>query len=493
MKTNDAALLKIKYEVLREVAKLAFDGELDNVEKRDAIAYKLSPGPKASFRCCVYKEREIVRQRIRLAEGKCPTGHESSNQIQVITAACEECPITRFVVTDNCQKCMGKACQNACKFGAITMGRDRAHIDPSICKECGQCAQACPYNAIAELVRPCRRACPADAIVMNKETGVCEIDESKCIQCGACVRSCPFGAISSKVYIVHGIKAILEGKKVIGMVAPAAEGEFGKDVTMESWRTALKKVGFADMVEVSVGADFTTVYEAEEWVEAYKEGKKMTTSCCPAFVNLIKKHYPTLVDNISTTVSPMVATSRMLKAQDPDVVTVFIGPCMAKKSEAADKTIENNADYVLTYGECIELMRAKGVELEPEELKNHQASAAAKRFANGGGVTAAVLQHLKEEGIEADVKVAKVSGGADVKKALLLMKVNRLPEDFIEAMMCDGGCVGGPSNLKSEMAFKKDREAQINATPARKISDTLKEYDMNSFSMHRDHHAKADN
>ena len=119
MKTNDAALLRIKYEVLREVAKLAFDGELDNVEKRDAIAYKLSPGPKASFRCCVYKEREIVRQRIRLAEGKCPTGHESSNQIQVITAACEECPITRFVVTDNCQKCMGKACQNACKFGAI--------------------------------------------------------------------------------------------------------------------------------------------------------------------------------------------------------------------------------------------------------------------------------------------------------------------------------------------------------------------------------------
>jgi ferredoxin hydrogenase large subunit len=324
---------------------------------------------------------------------------------------------------------------------------------------------------------------------MNKETGVCEIDESKCIQCGACVRSCPFGAISSKVYIVHVIKAILEGKKVIGMVAPAAEGEFGKDVTMESWRTALKKVGFADMVEVSVGADFTTVYEAEEWVEAYKEGKKMTTSCCPAFVNLIKKHYPTLIDNISTTVSPMVATSRMLKAQDPDVVTVFIGPCMAKKSEAADKTIENNADYVLTYGEALELMRAKGVELEPEELKNHQASAAAKRFANGGGVTAAVLQHLKEEGIEADVKVAKVSGGADVKKALLLMKVNRLPEDFIEAMMCDGGCVGGPSNLKAEMAFKKDRDAQIAATPERKISDTLKEYDMKSFSMHRDHHA----
>ena len=141
------------------------------------------------------------------------------------------------------------------------------------------------------------------------------------------------------------------------MVAPAAEGEFGKDVTMESWRTALKKIGFADMVEVSVGADFTTVYEAEEWVEAYKEGKKMTTSCCPAFVNLIKKHYPTLIDNISTTVSPMVATSRMLKAKDPDVVTVFIGPCVAKKDEA--QHYEGIVDAVLTFEELTNLIIAR--------------------------------------------------------------------------------------------------------------------------------------
>ncbi len=491
MRTNDAALRRIKYQVIREVAKLAFDGELDNVDKREEIVYKLSPGPKASFRCCVYKEREIVRQRIRLAEGKCPTDHQSDNQVQVISAACEECPITRFVVTDNCQKCMGKACVSACNFGAITIGRRRAYIDPDTCKECGKCAQACPYNAIAELVRPCRRACPVDAITMNEDK-ICEIDEGKCIQCGACVRSCPFGAISTKVYVVPVIKEILAGKKVIAMIAPAIEGEFGKDITMESWRTALKKVGFADMVEVSVGADMTTVYEAEEWVEAYKEGKKMTTSCCPAFVNMIKKHYPTLIDNISTTISPMAATSRMLKAQDPYCVTVFIGPCMAKKSEAADKTIKNNADYVLTIGEAVELLNARGVELEPEELRTHQGSIPAKRFANGGGVTAAVLQHLKEEGIEADVKVAKVSGGADVKKALLLMKVGKLPEDFIEGMVCQGGCVGGPSNLKSEAEFKKDRDAVIAMSEPRKIADTLKAYDMNSFSMHRDHHATAE-
>ena len=183
MRTNDEALLKIKYNVLHEVAKLAFSGELD--EKRDEIPFKLIPGPKAQFRCCVYKEREIIRQRVRLAEGKCPSGKHSDNMIQVIPSACEECPITRFVVTDNCQKCMGKACQNACNFGAISIGRDRAHIDPDKCKECGKCAQACPYNAIAELIRPCRRACPVDAITMDLDTGICQIDEKKCIQCGA--------------------------------------------------------------------------------------------------------------------------------------------------------------------------------------------------------------------------------------------------------------------------------------------------------------------
>ncbi len=87
-----------------------------------------------------------------------PGGHgQHSNVVQVINAACEECPIASYIVTDNCRKCMGKACQNSCNFGAISMGRDHAYIDPSKCKECGKCSQACPYNAIAHLERPCKK------------------------------------------------------------------------------------------------------------------------------------------------------------------------------------------------------------------------------------------------------------------------------------------------------------------------------------------------
>ena len=181
----------------------------------------------------------------------------------------------------------------------------------------------------------------------------------------------------------------------------------------------------------------------------------------------------------------MCAISRMLKAQDPEVVTVFIGPCIAKKSETLDLNIQGNADYAMTYGEIRAMMRAKDVNLEPEENSMQEASVFGKRFGNGGGVTAAVLECLKESGENTDIKVARCNGAAECKKALLLLKVGRLPEDFIEGMMCQGGCVGGPSNMKQEMAFKKDRDAVIAKADGRGVWENLKNYDMDSFSMHR--------
>ena len=156
---------------------------------------------RQQFRCCIYKEREIIRQRVRLAEGKAPGLTDDGNVIQVISSACEDCPISSYIVTENCQNCLGKACINACKFGAIEPGRTRSHIDPAKCKECGRCAQACPYNAIAHLKRPCKFSCPVNAITYD-EHGISVIDKKKCIRCGKCIHSCPFGAIGSKSFIV---------------------------------------------------------------------------------------------------------------------------------------------------------------------------------------------------------------------------------------------------------------------------------------------------
>ena len=346
------------------------------------------------------------------------------------------------------------------------------------------CAKACPYNAIADLVRPCKKSCPVDAITMD-ENAICVIDEEKCIKCGACIHSCPFGAISSKTDIVHVVNAIKSGKNVIGMIAPAAEGQFGTDITMASWKTALEKAGFAGMIEVGLGGDMTAAAEAAEWAEAYKEGKKMTTSCCPAFVNMIKIHFPEVLDNMSTTISPMCAVSRMVKAQDPDALTVFIGPCIAKKSEAHDHEITGNADYVLTFGEIRSLLKAKSIELEPEENTLQEASVYGKRFGNGGGVTAAVVESLKEAGENTDIKVTTCSGAAECKKALMMLKLGRFQDDFIEGMVCTGGCVGGPSKHKGELESKKARDVLISEADDRTINDNLCNYDMDSFSMHR--------
>jgi [FeFe] hydrogenase (group B1/B3) len=483
MVTNDATILKVKHDVLYRVAKLAFEGKLE--EKREQLPYEMFPGPQAQFRCCVYKEREVIRQRINLAEGKKPTGEADKDIVHIIPAACEGCPISRYVVTDNCQRCMGKACANSCRFGAIKVGLHRAYIDPQQCKECGQCAKACPYNAIADLMRPCRRSCPVDALLIDRETGLAVIDKGKCIECGQCIHSCPFGAIGSRTFIVDIIRDLKAGKHVYAMLAPAAEGQFGADITMQSWSNAMKELGFAGFFEVGLGGDLTAAFEADEWAEAYKEGKKKTTSCCPAFVNMVRKLYPELQEHVSTTVSPMCAVSRMIKAQDPEAVTVFIGPCVAKKNEAIVQGIEGNADYVLTFGEIRAMMKAKGVTLEAAENDLQQSSTFGKRFGNSAGVTAAVVQSLKETDQNTDMKVSVCNGAAECKRALLMLKAGKLQEDFIEGMVCEGGCVGGASKHKAELESKRFRDKLIADADARGIHENLKSVALDEFSMHR--------
>ena len=483
MITNDATILTVKHEVLYEVAKLAYEGKLE--EERDNLPYKMIPGPQPLFRCCIYRERENIRQRIRLAEGKAPGPEDDGNIVQVINSACEGCPISRYVVTDNCQKCMGRACQRACRFGAISMGRDKSYIDPSKCKECGQCAKACPYNAIAELMRPCMKSCPVNAIsVSDSGVGIAVINEEKCIRCGACIHKCPFGAIGSKTFIVDIIKAMQAGKRVYAMFAPATIGQFGADITLASWRTALKKIGFHDVVDVSLGGDMTAMAEAREWIEAIEHGQRKSTSCCPAFVNLIKKHYSELSDIISETVSPMCAVSRWIKDKDPEAVTVFVGPCIAKKEETTRKE-SNSADYALTYGEIRAMLRAKSVKLEPEEDTEAQASVFGKKFANAGGVTAAVVESMKELGCEADVDVCKCNGVEECKKMLTLMKFGRLPQNFMEGMICEGGCVGGPSRHRSEQETKRDRNAVLDKAEEKNISDSLSTHEAGETFMVR--------
>ena len=487
MITNDKGIVELKHFILREVCRLAWEDRL-TAEETEKIVYEVSPGPKPTYRCCVYKEREIVRGRIRLARGESPDiNYETKNVVAVIPAACDDCPIQDFFVSDICRFCLGKACLNACKFGAITPGDTKMHIDSAKCKSCGLCAKSCPFGAIIHQERPCRKACPVDAIFYD-EAGICRIDENKCIHCGHCIHSCPFGAIGSKIYAVDVIRAIRDGKRVIAMCAPASEGQFGKENGMAAIRAALKKAGFADMVEVGLGGDMTAACEAKEWIEARKEGRIMTTSCCPAFISMMRHHFPQQYEeNKSSTVSPMVAVSRYLKFMDPDCVTVFIGPCIAKKGETLNPFIRDSADYALTYGEIVALLDSREISVEPVEEEYQEASVYGKRFAGSGGVAGAVLEVMKEMGEDVSgIRLTTCAGGDECRKALALLKAGKLDTDFVEGMVCPGGCIGGPSKHRAEAEVLRARGELLAKADGRKILENLENYPMDRFSMARD-------
>mgnify|MGYP002853327991 CR=1 FL=1 len=486
MVTNDKGIVSFKHKIMEEVCRLAWEGKL-NSEEKENLVYKMVPGPKSDY-CCIYKEREIVKQRIRLACAQCPSdAPESRGVVQVINAACDDCPISAYSVTDSCRFCLGRPCLNSCHFKAISQGEVRMHIDSAKCKECGLCAKACPYGAIVHLERPCKKACSVGAITYD-EWGFCKINEDKCIQCGHCIHNCPFGAIGSKTYLVDIINAILEGKEVIAMCAPATEGQFGEKIGMGAVRETLKKIGFSDMVEVGLGGDMTAAFESLEWSEAYKEGRKMTTSCCPAFINMLRQHFPDVYKrNMSETVSPMCAISRYLKLTHPGCVTVFIGPCIAKKSESNDKSVQGNADFVMTYGELRAFMRSKDIDFEELDETYQEASIWGKRFATSGGVANAVMECMAERGEDTSaIKLLRCAGGEECKKALTKIKLGALQEDFVEGMVCPGGCVGGPSKHKTETEISRSRENLLKKADGRKVLENLKNYPMEKFSMRRD-------
>ena len=469
---------QLKYEVLTRVARYSFEGTL--AEHLDEIPYDIIPGPLPTFRCCVYREREIIRERIRSARGENLPGQGDENVLGVLPAACEGCPISRFRVTDNCQNCLAHKCREACHFDAITITPKGAYIDPKKCRECGRCAAACPYNAISDTLRPCVRSCPANAIGRDRYNRSI-INYANCISCGSCMRNCPFGAITDRSQIVQVIESIKSGTPTVACFAPAAEGHFGA-ASAGMLKSALKELGFADAVEVSLGADAVALHEARELKESLEAGRKMTTSCCPAFVELIERHFPKLKGNVSHTVSPMTAVARYIRDENPGTKVVFVGPCVAKKNEVRKK--KDSADYVLTFEELAALFTAKDIEPAGEPEIGQDGSLGGKGFAQSGGVAGAVVQVFREENVDLPFTCVKCSGAAECKKALAVLNAGRLAEDFVEGMACEGGCVAGPAGVESPMKVRKNRAAALARADKRTIHENLKtEHDFSRIKM----------
>lgn len=478
MKKFDTKVQDLKYRVLREVAREAWNDTLQ--ENLLDISKKIVPEKKPTMRCCIYKERVIVEERVKLAMGGNRSNH---NVIEVIESACDECPMGGYEVTNSCRGCLAHRCAEVCPKGAISFDANHAaYIDKTKCVECGACAKVCPYSAIHNYKRPCELACKVKAISMGKNKEVV-INNDKCIACGVCVYQCPFGAISDKSYIIDVIDIIKKSRenknyKVYAVVAPSISSQFTY-AKLGQVITGLKKLGFYTVIEAALGADMVAKSESQELVEK----GFLTSSCCPAFVAYVKNEFKNLVPMISHNLSPMAMIGKFLKEIEPNSKIVFIGPCTAKKMEIKQEHVKDYVDVVLTFEELQALFDSKDLDITTLSLDVlDNASYFGRIFARTGGLSDAVKQALKEQGIENfELKPIACDGIEECKIALLKKNKNVLDANFIEGMACIGGCIGGAGCLTHGPKNKSDVDKYGLEAYEKSISDAITIFNLANF------------
>lgn len=307
---------------------------------------------------------------------------------------------------------------------------------------------ACGYCDNADC--KCMEACKYEAHIYKRTKGPI-IANNKCLNCGECVTSCDFGALADKIEFIPLIDLLKDEKTIVyATVAPAIVGQFGDDISIGQIRTALKLIGFRDMIEVALFADILTIKEAFEFNTLVKKEEDffLTSCCCPVWFNLTKKSYPEIFEHMSPTISPMIASGRILKRLYENAKVVFIGPCIAKKAEAKELSLKGDIDFVLTFRELAEIFRALNINLKelPSEDKD-QASFGGRVYARTGGVSFSVktvVNRLEPRRL-IKLKAKKVDGVQDCKQILDKLSFGKdVNSNFIEGMGCKGGCVGGP-------------------------------------------------
>lgn len=462
-------VVDIRRRVFVEVARLAFkeSATQDDVE---AIPFKIIAGQVPHYRCCVFRERAIVRERVRLACGF--DLHEGGEHepvmpaiadalsgdrliadplVNVIKIGCEKCPEDSIVVTDLCRNCMAHPCVLSCPVNAISIAGDRARVDDAKCIKCMRCTLVCPYEAITRRGRPCAQACGVNAVVSDAD-GFAEIDQEKCVACGLCIVSCPFGAIADKSEILQVAKALRDRGNVHAIVAPSFTSQFGPKVSPSAIFEGIRKLGFASVSEVAYGADIDVIIEAEKLAAIVKGETKQAflgTSCCPSWVMAARAAFPDLAGNISDSFTPMVETAMKVKAKHPGCKVVFVGPCIAKKKESMLEPMRSHVDHVITFEELAAMLVAMKIDLAdigaaPPVM---DATRHGRGYAVAGGVCKAIEAHARDCHALPPFETRRADTLKDCLAMLKDIKQGTSRPVLIEGMACPDGCIGGPGTL----------------------------------------------
>lgn len=310
------------------------------------------------------------------------------------------------------------------------------HTGDCSCEDDQHCVSVCPFHALHP-----------------GESGEIKVDEDLCSGCSYCIQECRAKKLTHSKDVIPALQAIRSHKGLTyALIAPAFLGQFSGDVTPGKLRNALKIIGFDGMIEVALFADILTLKEALEFDANIKTEKdyQLTSCCCPVWIAMIRKIYHDLVPHVPPAVSPMIASGRAIKVLHPDALTIFIGPCLAKKAEAREKDIADAVDYVLTFQEVQDIFDV--LEINPakmEESEKDHSSRAGRIYAHTGGVSEAVSLTLDRLNPNRNISIkTRQADGVPALKAMINDIVSgKLEGNFFEGMGCVGGCVGGPRAL----------------------------------------------
>ncbi|MGI6153405.1 MAG: [FeFe] hydrogenase, group A [Christensenellaceae bacterium] len=387
--------------------------------------------------------------------------------------------------------------------------------DMNKCILCGDCVRMCnEVQNVGAIDFAHRGSKMAIATAFDEP-----LADSPCVGCGQCAAICPTGAIVAK-NDTCGVMEALDDKdtKVTVQIAPAVRVALGKslgakdgDNNMGYIVAALRRMGFDEIFDTSLGADLTVLEESNELLGRLEKNEAfpLFSSCCPAWINYCEKKYPELMPHVSSCKSPMQMFAAIIKEQyktsSRNVVHVAIMPCTAKKHEARREEFKTDGipdvDFVITTQELIQMIKESGIvfgELQPEavDMPFGTATGAGVIFGTSGGVTEAVLRRIisdKSKGMlkmiefqgvrgaegikEASftiggrtIRAAMVSGLANASKLIDQLKSGEAEYDFVEVMACPGGCVSGagqpyvPQEQKTQRAdglYAADRMSNI--------------------------------